>query len=136
MRNLPNVFTNPNDIFIYIKSGDIFIKKDDIYYIQLPLCFYKKILHNYYKNFSFTIISENNKNIIINKILKDFPNVALNIISFKYNIAYLSNAYNIVGGNGNFLYFIIGINDKLKNIWEFDSHNIYNSEKINIENAI
>lgn len=137
LRNIPNVIIDPNELFIYIKSGDIFIKKDDLYYIQPPFCFYKQILYNYYNNFTnVTIISENNKNIIINNLLKEFPIITFNITSFKYNIAYLSKAYNIVGGNCNLLYFIIGINDNIKNIWVFDSQHFYNNENNNIENSI
>ena len=77
MKNLPKVNVNPKELFIYIKSGDIFINYNSLYYIQPPLCFYQKILYNYYYNFAnVTIISENNKNIIINKILSEFPNIS------------------------------------------------------------
>ena len=122
LKNLPNVNINPKELFIYIRSGDIFINYNSLYYIQPPLCFYKAILYNYFYLFTnVTIISENNKNIIINKILSIFPNITFNTISSQYNIAYLSKAYNLVGGSCNILYFIIRLNDNLKNIWEFES---------------
>ena len=137
LKNLPKVYINPKELFIYIKSGDIFINYNSLYYIQPPLCFYQKILYNYYYNFSnVTIISEDNKNIIINKIIYEFPNITFKIISSKYNIAYLSKAYNIVGGNCNLLYFIIRLNNNLNNIWEFETQYFINNENLNIEKAI
>ena len=136
LKNLPSVNINPKELFIYVKSGDIFINYNSLYYIQPPLCFYKKILYNYFDLFTnVTIISESNKNIIINKILYEFPNITFNTISAQYSIAYLTKAWNIVGGNGNLLYFIIRLNDNLKNIWEFESP-FFNNININLEKGI
>ena len=137
LKNLPNVNLNSKELFIYIKSGDIFINYNFLYYIQPPLCFYRKILYNFYSHFTnITIISESNKNIIINKILSEFSNITFNIISYQNIIAYLSKAYNIVVGNCNLLYFTMRLNNNLKNIWVYESQNFINNKNINLEKGI
>ena len=88
LRNLPIIKTNPNNIYIYIRSGDIF-KKFHKGYFQPPLCFYKKIL-NYFKFKKIFIIAEDSNNPVINKLLVQFPNVIYNKNSLIYDISYLS----------------------------------------------
>ena len=64
MKNLKKISINHNDLYIYIRSGDIFIKPHHKYK-QPPLCFYKKVLDNYtFKNIY--LIAENKSNPVIN----------------------------------------------------------------------
>ena len=65
LNNLPKVKTNPNDLYIHIRSGDIFESPKKNTYSQPPLCFYRKILQNF-KFRKVFIISENKNNPIIN----------------------------------------------------------------------
>ena len=66
LSNLPNYTANPNDLYIHIRSGDIFIKPcKEKSYAQPPLCFYKTIIDNN-KFKRIYIISENELNPVIN----------------------------------------------------------------------
>lgn len=73
LKNLPKIVTNPNDLYIYIRGGDIFVhsKREAYSYFQPPLCFYTKILDefNFRKVF---IISEDKLNPVIPKLLSKY----------------------------------------------------------------
>ena len=72
MRNLPNIKVNCNDLFIYIRSGDIFSgPHPHRVYIQPPFCFYRNVLDNYKYKITY-IISENKNNPVIEKILDKY----------------------------------------------------------------
>lgn len=47
-RNLPVINTDRNDLYIHIRSGDIFKRRPNTVYAQPPLCFYQKILNNFF----------------------------------------------------------------------------------------
>ena len=134
LKNIPKIKINSKDLFIYIRSGDIFIKPHHLY-SQAPLCFYQIILNNFeFKNKY--IISEDKNNPVIDKLLIQYPNLIYNKNSLKIDIAYLSYAYNLIGGQlTTFLGNIIPLNDNLQNLWLFKNKyldNIFN--KINIIN--
>ena len=140
INNLPKILTNYNDLYIYIRSGDIFIVAHS-HYRQPPFCFYKKVLdNNIFRNIY--LIAENKNNPVINEILKNFPNVIYNINTLKNDLSYLINAYNIVGGGtSTFLYNVIELNNKSPFLWIFefknDSYNKYLKFKvINFYNII
>ena len=120
MRNLPILKVNYNDLFIYIRSGDIFMGSNPhCGYIQPPFCFYRNVLDNYKYKITY-IISENKNNPVIGKILDNYPNIIYNINSLKIDICYLVNAYNLVGGGiSSFFYQIILLNNNIKNFWEY-----------------
>ena len=141
LRNLPKVSTNPNDLFIYIRSGDIFVRPHQ-FYAQAPLCFYSKILDNYIFR-KYYLIAENKNNPVISKILEIKPNIIYNRNSLQIDIAYLVNAYNLVGGKiSTFLEAIFPISNNLKNIWIFklqleiknnkEKYNHYHNIKANV----
>ena len=118
-KNIPKVNVKPNDLYIHIRSGNIFENELNPSYSQPPLCFYQKIL----KNFKFEniyIISGNNNNPVIKKLLEEFPNIIFRNNSLELDFAYLSNAYNLVGSVSSFLITAIKFNDNLKNYWEYD----------------
>ena len=57
---------------------------------------------------------------MIAKILEIKPNIIYNRNSLNIDIAYLTTAYNIVGGKiTTFLNAIIPLNNNLKNLWIF-----------------
>ena len=135
-RNLPNVKINKKDLYIHIRSGDIFTYVINKYYSQPPLCFYQNILYNF-KFRKIYIISENDNNPVINKLISEFPKIKFNINPIEVDIAYLSNAYNLVGSISSFLLAAVKLNDNLNNLWEYDlyrksekylhlHHDIYN----------
>jgi hypothetical protein len=131
LRNLPKISTNPNDIFIYIRSGDIFIYPHPSY-SQAPLCFYNKILDNYiFRNY--LLIAQNKNNPVIKKLLETKSNIIYNYNPLYIDIAYLANAYNLVGGIiSTFLGGIIPLNNNLRNIWIFKFQTKKASRKNNI----
>jgi hypothetical protein len=108
LRNLPKISTNPNDIFIYIRSGDIFIRPHQSY-SQAPLCFYNKILDNYIFR-KYYLIAQDKNNPVIKKLLEIKSNIIYNYNSLYIDIAYLANAYNLVGGKiSYYLVFYISL---------------------------
>ena len=62
-KNLPKIIVNPNDLFIHIRSGDIFKYKSNkgMSYAQPPLCFYQSII-NIFKFRNIFIISQDKRN--------------------------------------------------------------------------
>ena len=126
-RNLPKVKVNPDDLYIHIRCGNIFVNEALPSYAQPPLCFYQKIL----KNFKFRkvyIISGSTNSPVFNELLKEFPYLIQRNNSLELDFSYLSNAYNLVGSVSSFLITSIKFNDNLKNYWEYDIYR--KSEKI------
>ena len=141
-KNLPKVVIDFNDLYIYIRSGDIFTQKNSNHkYIQPPLCFYLKVINDY-KFKQIYLISENKNNPIINKLLKIFPNIIYKKNSLKIDIAKLVNAFNIAGGGiSTFFYNILSLNVNLHILWLFKFNYIpfnliIDMEIINIKNNI
>ena len=123
-RNLPSI--NTNDLYIHIRSGDIFKRRPNTVYAQPPLCFYQKILNNFFfKNIY--IVSENRKNPIIELLTKEYHEIIFIDNYIETDAAILSNAYNIVGSMSSFLTTLVMINDNLINYWDFDNYRL--SEK-------
>ena len=125
-RNLPSINTDRNDLYIHIRSGDIFKRRPNTVYAQPPLCFYQKILNNFFfKNIY--IVSENRKNPIIELLTKEYHEIIFIDNYIETDAAILSNAYNIVGSMSSFLTTLVMINDNLINYWDFDNYRL--SEK-------
>lgn len=123
LKNLPKIKVNPQDLYIYIRSGDIFSRPRNNSYSQPPLCFYKKILNNF--NFrKVFIISENKKNPIIDIILKKYSYVIYKKNPINFDISYIINSYNIVSATSSFLISIIKLNDNLKRLYEYDLYKL------------
>ena len=122
LNNLPKIDIHPDDLYIHIRSNEIFTGHYETY-SQPPFCFYKEIINNF-KFRKIFIIAENELNPVINKILTDFPSVQYNKNSFDIDVAYLANAYNIVASISSFLLSNIKLNDNLKNLWEYDLYRL------------
>ena len=124
--NLPKMVTNEKDLYIHIRSGDIFISPHRPY-AQPPLCFYSNIL----KNFKFQkiyLITEDTRNPVAGKLLKDYPIIKYTKKTIKEDISLLINAYNIINSVSSFVNSIIQLNYNLLYLWEY---NIYHmNEKI------
>lgn len=125
INNLPKVKINLNDIYIYIRGGGIFrhINKSVYFYVQPPLCFYKRVLNQ----FSFreiSIISQDTSNPVVPALLKDYPYIKYKINNIKLDISYLSNSYNIVSATSSFIISIIKLNQNLKFLWEYDIYKL------------
>jgi hypothetical protein len=120
LNNLPKLKTHCDDLYIYIRSGSIFIfEKHMSSYSQPPLCFYENILNNF-KFRQVNIISENDLNPVIPILLKKYSYIKFKKHDIKYDIAYLANSFNIVSAKSSFLLSTIKLNDNLKFLWEYD----------------
>ncbi len=124
LRNLPNIKTNKEDLYIHIRGSDIFKNKNAEYapdYAQPPLCFYQKI----FKLFKFRkiyIISADEENPVIKQLINENKNIIFKANSIEIDIATLAYAYNIVGSISSFLISIIKLNNNLKQFWEYDRY--------------
>ena len=126
IKNLNKVNVDKEDLYIHIRSGDIFIFAHSPY-AQPPFCFYKKILNNYKFNKVY-LIAKDKKNPIIEKILSEYSSIIYKQNDLKEDISYLINAYNIVASISSFLISIIQLNYNLEKLFDY---NIYKmSEKI------
>ena len=125
LKNLPKVILSADNLYIHVRSGDIFSYRPNRDYAQLPLCFYIKILNNF--NFKkIVIISEGKNNPIINILMEKYNNIIFNKNLIVVDISYLVNAYNIVGSISSFLTIILLFNYNLRYIWDY---NIYKIEQ-------
>jgi len=125
LNNLPKVIIHPNDLYIYIRSGDVFLRfKNTIKnYCQPPLCFYIKILDKF-KFRKVFIISEDSMNPIIPIMLRKYSYIIHEKNNLKLDISYLINSYNLVSATSTFLSIILKFNDKLKFLWKYDYYSI------------
>ena len=120
MRNLPTVKTHPKDLYIHIRSGDIFRRYNvHMSYSQPPLCFYESIINNTkYRNIY--LIAENRKNPVIKKLIEEYPNIIYNKSTIEEDIAKLINAYNLVGSVSSFCAVCLMMNENIVNYYEYD----------------
>ena len=126
IRNLNKINLDKENLYIHIRSGDIFFYAHSPY-AQPPFCFYRKILNNHKFN-NVYLIAQDRNNPIIDKILNEYTNVIYKKNSIKEDLSYLINAYNIVASISSFLISIIQLNYNLKTLFDY---NIYKmSEKI------
>lgn len=117
LKNVPYVEVNLNNLYIYLRSGDIFIHPHQLY-AQPPLCFYEKIINSFqFKNI--IIISKDKNNPIIDALLQRHSNIIYNKNSFKKDLSLLLYSYNLVGAFSTLIYTIIRFNNNIKVFWEF-----------------
>ena len=122
-RNLPKVIIDPDDLYIHIRSGDIFNVYINTLYSQPPLCFYKKVLNDFkFKNIY--LITQDSANPVISELLRIYPKIIYKKNSVSKDISLLSNAFNIIGSVSSFFVSIVKLNDNLKNIWEYNIYRI------------
>jgi len=121
LNNLPKVKINCDDLYIYLRGGDIFrnFNKTNRYYVQPPLCFYKTILNQFVFR-KVIIISEDTSNPVISILFKEYPYIKYNTNNVKLDISYLVNSYNIISATSSFIECIIKLNQNIKYLWEYD----------------
>ena len=126
VKYLPEVNIYPDELYIHIRGGDIFLWNPFKDYAQPPLCFYEKIINNN-KFKHIYIISEDRSNPVLNALINKHNDIIFNKHNKEYDISLLVHAYNIVGSTSSFLISSIKFNDNLKNFWEYDIYKL--SEK-------
>ena len=110
-------------MFVHFRSDDIFTVNQNRWYAQPPLCFYESILNNFKFN-NIYIISKDNNNPIIEKLIKYYSNIKYLKNHFKKDISYLINAFNIVASISSFLISIIQLNSNVNNLWDYNLYKI------------
>ena len=131
LNNIPKYKANPADLYINIRSGDIFINQIHHLYSQPPLCFYQKIINeNIYKYKNIYILSNGHENPIVNELLKIYPKIKYIHGSEEYDSSIIINAYNFVMSISTFPMALISLNNNLKNLYlyqmmDFDYFDIF-----------
>ena len=128
LKNIPKYNSNPNDLIIKLRSGDIFINHIHRNYSQPPLCFYQKII-NENKFDKIYILSNGHENPVVDKLLKLYPKIKYMEGTLEEAISIIINAYNIVMPVSSFPKTLIRLNNNLKNLY------VYQTNFINLTNA-
>ena len=119
MNNIPKFKNDENDLFINIRSGDVFINKINHMYSQPPLCFYQKILRENKFN-KIYILSNGHENPVVNKLLQIYPKIKYIHGVIEYDISVIVNAYNFVMPISTFPMTLIYLNNNLKNLYYYE----------------
>lgn len=120
-RNIPEIKTNSNDLYIHLRSEDVFAKNNKhTSYAQPPLCFYQNIIEN--NNFRNIIIFSNGKeNPVIQKLIDLYPEkVIFKFGNIKDDIGELAHAENLVLSTSSFILGITRLSKYAKNVWMYD----------------
>lgn len=123
LKNIPKFISSSNDLYINIRSGDIFVKNIVKFYAQPPLCFYKKIInennfHNIY------IVSNGHENPVIDELFNLYPKIKYIHKSIEGDISIIINAHNLVISKSTFAWTLIYLNKNLEKlyIYKFGKH--------------
>ena len=128
LSNLPKYNANPNDLYINIRSGDVFIRTIHDKYAQPPLCFYKKIINeNNYSNIY--LISNGHENPVVDVLLKLYKKIKYIHGSPLEDASVIVNAYNLILPISSFPYSLLRLNNNLKRVYIYDI--LVEEEKIN-----
>ena len=119
LKSVPKYKANEDDLYIHIRSGDIFYNCLHPDYAQPPLCFYEFIINNY-KFKKIFIVAENKKNPVINALLDKYENIEFLHKGFVGDISYIINAHNLVLSMSSFSYVIARLSKNLKNVFSYD----------------
>ncbi len=119
LNNIPRYVANPNDLYIHIRSGDVFINCNASLYSQPPLCFYQKIINeNKFQNIY--IVANGHENPVVDQLLKLYPNIKYMHGALVDDITVIVHAYNFVTSISTFPMTLIWLNNYLKNLFIFD----------------
>ena len=119
LNNLPIYKANPDDLYINIRSGDVFVNITHGSYSQPPLCFYQKIIQeNKFQNIY--LVSNGKENPLVDILLNLYPNIQYKHGTPIEDMAVLANVYNLVLPVSSFPYAIIRFNDNLKILFIYD----------------
>lgn len=111
-----NMNLNKDDLYIHIRSGDIFIKHPNKHLGQPPLNYYLDIINSRKWN-DIHIIAENDKNPVIKELVKrGYKFSSSTLIN---DMSTLLNAQNLVIGPGSFGQALVLLTKKLKTLYAF-----------------
>lgn len=115
----------PDDnLILHIRGGDIFSNNPNPNYIVPPLSYYKNIIDkNKYKHIY--LLSEDNKNPCIKRLVDRYPNIRFKLRDFEIDIKLILRAKNIIISYGTFVPSLLILSDYIKNIY-YPSYLVYN----------
>ena len=119
LNNIPKYNSNINDLYINIRSGDIFINRINKMYSQPPLCFYQKIINDNNYN-DIYILSNGHENPVVDELIKLYPHIKYIHGSIIFDISVLINAYNLVMPISTFTFTLINLNNNLMKLYYYD----------------
>ena len=124
---IPEDTLNFNDILtIHIRGGDLFYTHPPHQYIPPPFEYYQNIIEdNNYKKI--IIISDDNKNPIIQKLQSVYPNILFQMNNLLQDIETILSSKNIVQSVGTFIPSILLLSKNIKNIY-YPSYSIQINE--------
>ena len=123
LKNIPQFISSSDDLYINIRSGDIFGKNIFKYYAQPPLCFYKKIINE--NNFSnIYLVSNGHENPVVDELFNLYPKIKYIHKSILGDISIIINAHNFVISKSTFAWTLIYLNNNLEKlyIYKFGKH--------------
>ena len=128
LSNLPRYNASPNDLYINIRSGDVFIRTIHGNYAQPPLCFYQKIINeNNYSNIY--LMSNGHENPVVDELLKLYKRIKYIHGTPLQDASVLVYAYNLILPISSFPYALFRLNNNLKRLYIYDI--LVEKEKIN-----
>ena len=119
LRNIPTYNARKNDLYINIRSGDIFVTVINNNYAQPPLCFYQKII-NENKFDNIFILSNGHENPVVDELLKLNPKIKYIHGSLIDDISVVIYAYNFVMPVSTFSLNLINLNYNLINMYLYE----------------
>lgn len=120
-----------NTLIIHIRSGDIFSGYPHPKYIPPPYKYYSDIIDT--NNYKFIqIISEDEKNPVIKKLLSNYPNIKYKKQSLIQDIKIILNNQNIVSSIGTFIPALLYISNNVKKNYNI-SYNKFFLDFVNFE---
>lgn len=128
INNLPKVKTNRDELYIHIRSGNVFKSYFHAKYSQPPYCFYSSILKKF-KFKSIILTAKDSYNPVVKKLIKKFPTINYVKNDISKDISILINAFNIVCSISSFLIAILQLNYQFEFLWDF---NIYKIDQKNL----
>ena len=123
INNLPKIITKRDELYIHVRSGNVFNNYFHSKYAQPPFCFYFNIL----KKFKFEkviLIAKDSYNPIIKKLIQKFPKIKFAQNSIKEDISILMNAFNIVCSISSLLITILQLNYQFEFLWDYNIYQI------------
>ena len=123
IENLPKIKLSKKNLYIHIRSDDIFKYKKKYEHIQPPLCFYINVL-NYFYFEKIYIISSDIGNPVISKLIKYSPNIIFKLNNLKKDISILINAYNLVSSTSSFFIGALQLNYNIRFLWDYNIYNL------------
>ena len=111
--NFNNIEMNNNDLFIHIRSGDIFDPNPHKYYVQPPLIYYKNIIKKYNNTH---VIYEDKKNPCVNELEK-LNDVNIITLDLENTFIEFLKAQYLVIGFGTFGLLLYIMNSNLKKLY-------------------